>query len=151
MISPQEALVLDWRLQLIRARVHRDHGNAHFLTTIARFRDRIPTKEIAEYPSVSQSQVLRWGSQGRELLSVVLGGKPGWTAYHAAEQYHQGQISRTRLVDALISWTSDPPFAENASTASGRHRVLEQVRVARMDGMIDDALYETLYVAIADP
>lgn len=151
MIGPQEALVLDWRLELIRARVHRDHGNAHFLTTIARLRDRIHAKEIAEYLSVSQSQVLRWGTQGRELISVVQGGKPGWTAYHAAEQYHQGKISRTRLVDALISWTSDPPVAGNASIASGRRSVVEQVRVARLDGMIDDALYETLYVAIAGP
>jgi len=149
MIGPQEALVLDWRLELIRARVHRDHGNAHFLTTITRLRDQVPAEEITEYLSVSQSQVLRWAAQRRELLFVVQGGKPGWTAYHAAEQYHQGKISRTQLVDALISWISDPPVAGNASISSGRLSVVEEVRVTRLDGMIDDALCETLYVAIA--
>ena len=98
---------------------------------------------------MSQSQVLRWAAQGRELLSVMQGGKPGWTAYHAAEQYHQGKISRTQLVDALISWISDPPVAGNASISSGRLSGVEEVRVARLDRMIDDALCETLYVAIA--
>jgi len=79
----------------------------------------------------------------------VRGGKPGWTAYHAAEQYHQDKISRTQLVDALTSWISDPPVAGNALISSGRLSVVEEVRVARLDGMIDDALRETLYVAIA--
>lgn len=143
MADAVQAVEPGWQLDLARAQVHRDYGRADFAATVAGFSDAVSLAEIADFLTAAPSRIARWVGEGRDLVAAAAGPLRGWSAYHVAIRYAGSKISRTQMVDAVTRWAVSTP-SQTSTQGINASAVFDDIRVARLDTLIDQELYENL-------